>query len=783
MRRDRPGETVSLIGVSAAILLLEIYWLRALSESEWGHLASMVVSTAMLGMGAGAAGVFVLGERLLAVPAATRRGFLAAFLGLAGISPIVVQTLPMEPLHLLWRPVAWGWLAIRELVVALPFAAGASAITLAFRLAGNRAARVYSANLLGSALGVLVSLGIMALRPAGDLLAVCLLAGTVSSAALAPSRPVAIVTGAAGVLWSLAAARWAEPPLRPEKDLAAAVRLPEARILEDRPGLRGRWTLVGSPALRYAPGLSLFGPEAAPEARAVFVQGDLAAAVLPADRVEILRQRAAWLPYALRRPRSVFVLGDAAPVEIQAAQLARSHRIVAVVPDGRTRRALSGDLGAFGGIEFERVELRGGGMRAALARIGSERFDLVVLPPDDSLASASAGLGATRETEILTVEGFLDALSALTPEGQFVVQRWTQAPPRDVPRMVATAAVALARLGIPDPRPHLALVQNWDASVLSATLTPWSEAERRALASFAESHGFDVLLPEPPQGPPVHALPGPPIEKVLEASLAGRSPEEVPFRLDPATDDRPYFHHFLSYRSIGAYFRLVREGSLPLSEWGDLFLWAGIGSALVLGAAGILGPALVVSPARTLLRGGLADTALAAVLGTGYMFLEVLFLHRGTRLFGVAAPSAAVTIAAFLLGSGAGAACLGRLGDPARAGAVAAAGGATAALALASGAASVADRLDRLPPLAAWAVFSTSAGLVALPLGLPFPAALLRSDPRRVPWLVAVNGWMSVVATVAASLVAVSAGFRALALAAAGCYALAATLLARKTRP
>jgi hypothetical protein len=165
------------------------------------------------------------------------------------------------------------------------------------------------------------------------------------------------------------------------------------------------------------------------------------------------------------------------------------------------------------------------------------------------------------------------------------------------------------------------------------------------------------------------------------------------------------------------------------------------------------------------------------------MFLEVLFLHRGTRLFGVAAPSAAVTIAAFLLGSGAGAACLGRPGDPARAGAVAAAGGATAALALASGAASVADRLDRLPPLAAWAVFSTSAGLVALPLGLPFPAALLRSDPRRVPWLVAVNGWMSVVATVAASLVAVSAGFRALALAAAGCYALAATLLARKTRP
>ena len=27
----------------------------------------------------------------------------------------------------------------------------------------------------------------------------------------------------------------------------------------------------------------------------------------------------------------------------------------------------------------------------------------------------------------------------------------------------------------------------------------------------------------------------------------------IPFRLEPATDDRPYFHHFLSYRRLGAH--------------------------------------------------------------------------------------------------------------------------------------------------------------------------------------------------------------------------------------
>jgi hypothetical protein len=69
---------------------------------------------------------------------------------------------------------------------------------------------------------------------------------------------------------------------------------------------------------------------------------------------------------------------------------------------------------------------------------------------------------------------------------------------------------------------------------------------------------------------------------------------------------------------------------------------------------------------------------------------------------------------------------------------------------------------------------------------MPFPAALARAgarSPVTIPWLVAVNGWASVVGAVLASLVAVAWGFPAVALAAAALYAMAAVLIHRRRQP
>ena len=764
----------SLFAVSAALLLLELYWIRAFAESEWAHLASMVVSTALLGIGAGGVVVLVLGGTVERHGERVGPWLLGAFVCLAVLVPPALDRLPLEPMLLGWRLSAWGWVLVREAAVALPFAAGAAFVALRFRLAPARAAPLYAVNLAGSGAGVALALAWMTWRPTVELHVAAVVAGAVALTLEVPRRARALAVGA-GAMAAVVAARTGAPALSETKDLAQALRLPGAEVLEERAGIPGRWTLLASPALHVAPGVSLSHPGPTPETRAIFVQGDLAEVVFASRDLAALRHRVFETPYVLRPPRSALVLGDGSVLEIQAATQTAAAPVVAIVPDSRTRKALAGDLGTFAGLPRHRLEVRGGSARAHLRR-DPRRFDAVVLPAADSLGAAVAGLGATAESWLLTVEGIHGALDATTHEGILAVHRWTQAPPRDLPKLLATLVRAL---DVTEPRAHLALVQGWDAWVLCASRTPFSDDERERLAAFADAHGFDVWLPEAPRREPRHQLPGPPLAPLLERVLAGGTVSGTgPFVLEPATDDRPFFHHSLSYRRLGEWIALVREGTLVPSEWGDLFLGAGLLSALLLGAMLILVPGAAAAPRAVFTSP--AETLLFAGLGFGYIGLEILFLHQGTRLFGTAGPSAALTLASFLLGSGTGAAILSRSRARDRFGAAAAFAACALAVVVALALPATIDRLSPAPSAIGGGAFVALAFLVAVPLGMPVPAGLAiagRRIPESVPWLFGVNGWASVVGATAASLVAVVGGFALLGFATAGLYAMAGALL------
>jgi len=65
-------------------------------------------------------------------------------------------------------------------------------------------------------------------------------------------------------------------------------------------------------------------------------------------------------------------------------------------------------------------------------------------------------------------------------------------------------------------------------------------------------------------------------------------------------------------------------------------------------------------------------------------------------------------------------------------------------------------------------------------MGVPFPkgiTAIQVKDPNLIPWLWAVNGAASVVATVLSAMLAISFGFTPLLVGGGGCYLLAYTLL------
>ncbi|MGH7856273.1 MAG: hypothetical protein ACREQY_03015, partial [Candidatus Binatia bacterium] len=320
----------------------------------------------------------------------------------------------------------------------------------------------------------------------------------------------------------------------------------------------------------------------------------------------------------------------------------------------------------------------------------------------------------------------------------------------------------------------------WDAWILCASRSRYDPAERARLLEFAREHGFDVLVP-PSSGELQHRLPGPDPAALVERALAGKPPPaDYPFRVDPVGDDRPFFHHFLSYGRLLPYLEALRDGSIPASEWGDFFLWASLCSAVLLGGALVAVPPLVAAGPRRVLAAAGRDTLLFACLGLGYMFLEILFLHQGTKISGLPALSAAVVLLAFLSGSALGAGWISRVGERGSAGPAAALLSSAGALAAALGLEPLLESALGLPPLLRWGALFLPALALAIPLGMPFPAGLARSgrlEPAVIPWLVGVNGWTSVIGAVLASLVAIAGGFSLVGFSAAALYAIATVLL------
>ncbi len=160
------------------------------------------------------------------------------------------------------------------------------------------------------------------------------------------------------------------PVLSEFKGLSRALRLPDARITAERSSPYGLMQVFASPALRYAPGLSLTWQEKIPEGKAVFNNGDWFGAVVPRQGGAVLDHTTGALPYALEGRRSVLIL-DAGTCSLVSQALDRgAERITAVEPHPVILSLLGGELARETGdlLRHPAVSVRNLSSRTFLAR-------------------------------------------------------------------------------------------------------------------------------------------------------------------------------------------------------------------------------------------------------------------------------------------------------------------------------------------------------------------------------------------------------------------------------
>jgi hypothetical protein len=486
------------------------------------------------------------------------------------------------------------------------------------------------------------------------------------------------------------------------------------------------------------------------------------------------------LPYHLRRGGDVAVIGVGGGRDLLTALWARSRSVTGIEVNGALIDLLEGELRSRAGLaDRPEVTLVHDEARSWLTRT-PRRFDVLQMSLIDTWAATGAGAFTLSENGLYTVEAWKVFLGHLTPRGLFSVSRW-YSPERasETSRLLALATQALLERGVADPRQHLVLVSGGGAvATLLVSNQPLPRAEVERVLAVQIRYGFRMLL-----------APGlRPADPLLGRIAASRSSEELeqvlatqPYDYSPPRDARPYFFNIVrpsqlfDASALAATVGVVAEGNL-LATRTLIALWA---ISLFLVVTVILAPL-----ARSgLPRMGRAEFAHAiayfALIGGGYMLVQVPLMQRFSVYLGHPTYTAAVILFAMILATGAGSFLSDRIPIERDA-------RARTRIPLGIAALLVAGTLGLQPVIDAtigWGLFARCAiviawvGALALPLGLCFPLGLrlVRAlSAEATPWLWGVNGACGVLASVTAVAISMWAGIPVSLYAAALAYALLA---------
>ncbi len=799
---------LALAMVSAAVIAFQLALMQFLSLVQWHHFASMIIAVALLGFGAAGTCLSLLRSRLMR----HFESLLPLLLCLSGAAMALAMGIAQGSLVRFDSLLVFT--GIRELLnlvltyglYLLPIFLAALAIGMIFVRTAADIGRLYFWNLAGSAAGAGAMTGLMWLfSPAAlpGLAAVLAIAAALfvfpeglrvasfPGHAAGPEDPPSAVEArelrvgdpaacsGRGWRWVLIAAalltclavvfsviRPPVPVLSEFKGLSRALHLPASRITAERSSPYGLMQVFASPALRYAPGLSLAWQKEIPAGKAVFNNGDWFGAVVPRQGGgAFLDSTTGALPYALERRRCVLIL-DAGSCSLLSQALNRgAERIMAVEPHPVILSLLSGELAGETGnlLRHPAVTVRNLSSRTFLTQDKSQ-YDLILLPTLDAFGGTS-GLHAVREDYLLTREAIRQLWRKLAPGGAISVTSWLDYPLRHPLKIVATLAEALEAEGVAVPRDHLAAVRGWGTITILAKKTPINAVDAENVRRFCRELRFDpALLPDlrVEERMRFNALQDERLFRYLEELLSPsreRFIADYAFNIEPATDDRPYFSQFLRWQSIPELVRLYGGRTFPFLEAGYLLVLMTLLQVAVAAAILILLPLRFLGPA-----GGsrLGTLLYFSGLGIGYMFVEIVLIQRFLLYLGNPLYAAAAVISGMLLCSGAGSLLSANLIKARRHGLVLFALIVLMILLYARFLTPLLLSTIALPQVARVVLALLIIAPAAFIMGMPFPLGirlLTGTADAEIPWAWGINGCFSVVSTLLATVIAVEMGF------------------------
>lgn len=799
MRTTRLLTMLGVGCVTAAVLAAEIALTRVFSVTLWYHFAFLVISLALLGSGAAGVWLYLLPRPFAGARAPRALPWLALAAALALLAafalymqlPLTVNNL-RDGLDLADA----GWLLLTYALLTVPFIFAGAAVALALRHYQAQAGRLYFADLAGASLGCLLSVvAITAFGGAGAVLAaaaVCAL-GAFLFALDAGARRARLASGGALALAALGLALHAVSPW--------FTLVPRQTYNNDTP-IFEQWNAFSRITLYndnwpipFGWGISqTYFVDPPPDPGHLMIMIDekagtpiqrhtVTAAGDDWDAVDFLTYDVTALPYYLRAAPDVFVIGPGGGRDVLTALRFGAAHITGVELNPIIVELVQQQHADYAGHIYDRpnVAVHVDDARTYLAA-RPDTFDIIQASLIDTFAATSAGAFALSENGIYTVEAFESYYDHLNDDGLVNFSRWYYANgPAETLRLVAVGLQAWENRGVTDAAQHVVVLANLtpdriaDEGLAGMLLkkTPFTPAELAIIQQQADRLDFAVLYAPGVSGPDAS-----PVADFVLAADRDAFISAYPVDISPSTDNRPFF------------FNVVRLGDLGSDTFAGSAIY-GFGAeatrtlivtlviALLLAALLIVLPLALGRGAALRGAGGGPYIAYYALLGLGFIMVEIPMLQKMSLYLGSPTYALVVILFALLLFSGLGSLWSQRVpvGGILRSLRLT-----IALLLLLIGAyALLLPRLlaatQGLPLLARALLAVLALAPAGLLMGRPFPlglryAAAAGAD-ELMPWLWAANGTLSVVGSVTATIMAINYGFAAVFAAGALAYALA----------
>jgi hypothetical protein len=760
--------------LSMASLSLEITLTRIFSLAQWYHFAFMAVSIALLGFGAS-------GSFLSLFPNLARRNlsWLLANLSMLmalGIlaSYLVVNYIPFDSYRIAWEREQILFMAIYYLFLTLPFFFTGLTVAVLLAAQPGLAGQIYSFNLAGSALGCLAVVALPLLGGAGTVMLSALLGALAAIAFsvgdwLETRKPnlqslISSIIALALLFLTLHPLAFLEIRLSPYKGLSQALLYPGAKVVFSRWNAFSRVDVIESQGVKSAPGLSLAYPNPLPSQLGLFTDGDNLSPITQPEELDFIDYLPVSLPYRLRPQAKALIMEPKGGLDVLVALHHGAASVVAVESNPLVIEVAGNAFPE--PYRDDRVEVVMENGRSYVRRV-AEKFDIVQLSLADTYRPVTSGAYSLSENYLYTVEAFVDYLAHLSEGGLLVVSRWLQMPPSEDLRTGALAVTALERAGLPQPGLRLVAIRSWSTLLLLVKNGEFTAGEIEAVKDFCRQRQFDlVYYPgiQEAEANRYNILQEPLYYRGFQNLLFGdraRFYAEYSYDVSPTSDDRPFFFHFFKWSQTPQILQTFGKIWQPFGGSGYFVLVALLILALLASALLILLPLLFrrrqANAPRESRQTKWCVFAYFAMLGFGYLFVEIPLMQHFILFLGHPIYAFAAVLFAILLFSGLGSMISARLSLP-------------RTLLVLIGAIILYPHI--LPPVFRL-LLGQSLGLRLLisilslaPLGflmgVPFPKGVEtvgRLAPDLIPWAWGINGCTSVLASILSAMLAISFGF------------------------